>query len=267
MNIKLLFVVLLLFLFAKQEVHSQGGFSHEVGIITGPVMLYSDFGERNNFETNTKNVGFGIGLIHYLNFAYSANCNCYTRETYFNDHFKIRNEIDFHKTNLRHYGRWVAPERTSAGADKLRAMSGTSSVFEIGSQLEYYPLSIRDFDAGAFKISPFFSLGVHWVNYSPHVRTSRPGRLNTLENVMPKYINSFQQEGGSTWGIVGSVGIRYKLTKMSDLMLDSRWEYYFSDYVDGLNPTFKNNGTTQVPENKSNDWIYWLNVGYIYYLN
>jgi hypothetical protein len=50
-------------------------------------------------------------------------------------------------------------------------------------------------------------------------------------------------------------------------MLDGRWHYYFSDWVDGLNPTFENNGTTPVPENKANEWIYWLNVGYIYYIN
>lgn len=266
MNTKLLFMVFLFFLMAQQEVYSQLGFSHEVGIITGPVMFFSDYGVRGDFETNTKNVGIGIGLIHYLNFAYSASCDCYTRETYFNDHFKIRNEIDVHKTNFQHYGKWVSSDRTSVGADKLRAMSGSSTVFEIGSQLEYYPLSIRDFEAGAHKINPFISLGAHWVNFSPSAKSSR-GPLNTEYTTIPKYFNAFQQEAGSTFAIVGSIGFRYKLTKMSDLMLDSRWHYYFDDYVDGLNPTFENNGRVEVPENKSNDWIYWLNVGYILYLN
>ena len=49
-------------------------------------------------------------------------------------------------------------------------------------------------------------------------------------------------------------------------MLDSRWEYYFSDKVDGLDPSFENNGIVPVPENKANEWIYWLNIGYIYYI-
>ncbi len=267
MNTKLLLMVFFLFLIAEQEVYSQLGFSHEVGIIAGPVMLYSDYGVRGDFETNTKNVGIGIGLIHYLNFAYSASCNCYTRENYFNDHFKIRNEIDYHRTNLQHYGKWVSEDRQSEGAKKLRGMSGSSSVFEIGSQLEYYPLSIRDFDAGAYKISPFISLGMHYVNFSPSAETSYGNGKLSHQNLIPKYWDSFQQEAGSTWAVVWSVGFRYKLTKMSDLMLDSRWHYYFSDYVDGLNPTPENNGGTPVPENKANDWVYWLNVGYIYYLN
>jgi len=237
-----------------------------LGLITGPVVFYSDFGQRNNFETNSENVGFGIGLIHYINFSYRADCNCYSRDTYFNDHFKIRNEIDYHQTNLAHYGRWVAPEKTSLFAKQLRAMSGTVSVLEIGSQLEYFPLSIRDFAAGAYKIAPFVSLGAHWVNYDSNVRSSL-GPLNTPASTPDKYLNSFQQGAASTIAIVGSIGIRYKLNRMSDLMLDSRWEYYFSDYVDGLNPSEKNNGSVAVPENKANDWIFWLNVGYIYYLN
>lgn len=266
MNTRHLLMVFFLLFFAKQEVYSQFGFSHELGLITGPVVFYSDFGQRNNFETNSENVGFGIGLIHYINFSYRADCNCYSRDTYFNDHFKIRNEIDYHQTNLAHYGRWVAPEKTSLFADQLRAMSGTVSVLEIGSQLEYFPLSIRDFASNGYKIAPFVSLGAHWVNYDSKVRSSL-GPLNTPASTPDKYLNSFQQGAASTFAIVGSVGIRYKLNTMSDLMLDSRWEYYFTDYVDGLNPSQENNGTVPVPENKANEWIFWLNVGYIYYLN
>lgn len=266
MNTRYLFMVFFLLFFTMQEVYSQFGFSHELGLITGPVVFYSDFGQRNNFETNSKNVGIGIGLIHYLNFSYRADCNCYTRDKYFNDHFKVRNEIDYHKTKLEHYGRWVAPDQTSLFADQLRAMGSTVSVLEIGSQLEYYPFSIRDFAARAYKIAPFISLGVHWVNYETEVKSSF-GSLNTPVTTPNKYYNSFQQGHATTWAAVGSIGIRYKLNTMSDLMLDSRWEYYFSDYVDGLNPSFENNGVRAVPENKSNDWIYWLNMGYIYYLN
>ncbi|PKA83063.1 hypothetical protein ATE92_1209 [Ulvibacter sp. MAR_2010_11] len=266
MNTRILLLVFFFLIFVKQEVYSQFGFSHEVGLITGPVAFYSDFGVRNDFETNSGNVGFGVGLIHYINFSYRADCNCYTRDTFFNDHFKIRNEIDYHKTNLEHLGKWVDPDKTSVTADQLRAMKGSTTVFDIGSQLEYFPLSIRDFAAGGYKIAPFISFGVHWVNYDPEIY-SEIGPLNTPLTTPPKYINSFQQEGDSTWSVVGSIGVRYKLTPLSDLMLDSRWQYYFSNWVDGLNPSLENNGTVPVPENKANDWIYWLNIGYIYYLD
>ncbi len=266
MNTRILLLVFFNCFFVSQSIYSQFGFSHEVGIITGPVAFYSDFGQRNNFETNAKNTGIGVGLIHYLNFSYRADCNCYTRDTYFNDHFKLRNEIDYHKTSLEHYGEWVLPDKTSLFADQLRAMEGTTTVIELGSQLEYFPLSIRDFAAGGYKIAPFLSFGVHWVHYDPEV-TSSLGPLNSPISTPDKYYNSFQQDPGSTWAVVGGIGIRYKLSPLSDLMLDSRWHYYFTDYMDGLNPSLKNNGNTPVPENKANDWVYWLNIGYIYYID
>lgn len=266
MNTRFLLMLFLLLLLALQEVYSQFGFSQEVGIIAGPLAFYSDFGERNSFETNSKNTGFGFGIVHYLNFAYRGSYSSYTRNTYFNDHFKIRTEIDYHRTELKHYGQWVAPEKTSLFADQLRAMRGSIRVIEIGKQLEYYPLSIRAYQANDNKLMPFLGLGIHYVNFKPEI-TSTLGKLNTPITTPDKYYNSFQQTWGSTASLVGSVGVRYKLSQFSDLMLDSRWLYYFSDYVDGLNPSLENNGVREVPENKSNDWIFWLNLGYIYYIN
>ena len=255
MNTRLLLLVIAFLVFSKQDLHSQFGFSHEIGVIAGPLAFYSDFGQRYDFKTNSGNSAIGIGLIHYINFSYRADCNCYTRDTYFNDHFKLRNEIDFYKLNLEHFGEWVSPDHTSPFADYLRAMTGSTTVFEIGSQLEYFPFSIRDFAAGSYKLAPFISLGVHWVSYDPEINIGRTDIDFNNDKYPPE---AFQQEGGNTWAVVTSVGVRYKLTPLSDLMLDSRWEYYFSNWVDGLNP--------EVPENKANEWIYWINLGYIYYL-
>lgn len=243
----------------SQKASSQGGTTHEIGILTGPVVFYSDFGERGNYETNKNNVGFGLGLVHYLNYAFNS-------PSYFDTHFKIRNELDFHKTNFYHYGRWVKPEKTSVMANQLRAMSGQTTVIELGSHLEYYPWSIYDFENNGFKVTPFFSLGAHLVYYDPEVKSSL-GPLNLQVSTPVKYYNSFRQRPGMTVAFIASFGIRYKLTPMSDLMLESRWQYYLSDEVDGLNPTFENNKKRPVPENESKDWIYWLNLGYVYYLN
>ncbi|HEX9826348.1 MAG TPA: glutamate dehydrogenase, partial [Flavobacteriaceae bacterium] len=80
--------------------YAQLGFSHEIGAIIGPVEFRSDFGSRLNESTNLGNSGIGIGIIHYISFAYSADCNCYTTDTYFNDHFKLRSEISWNYTKL-----------------------------------------------------------------------------------------------------------------------------------------------------------------------
>ncbi|UOK43045.1 MULTISPECIES: THC0290_0291 family protein [Flavobacterium] len=256
---KILFTLLMAF-GINSAVRAQFGFSHEIGAIAGPVMFMSDFGERYDWKTNASNTGIGIGIIHYLNFSYSAECNCYKPETYFNDHFKLRTELSYNRTNLEHYGEWVAPEKTSVYADQLRAMKGTASNTDIGMQLEYFPLSIRDFTATIGSLGPFASLGAHYTFYSPEVTSTR-GRLNQPGVLYPKYVGATSNDGGSTWSVVASVGTRYKLTELSDLMLDLRWQYYFSNWVDGVNPD-----PNLYPENKANEWLVWLNFGYIYYL-
>lgn len=279
MKAKHLLLALICFGFIHIESKAQLGFSHEIGVITGPVAFQSDFGERYDFETNKGNVGFGVGIVHYLNFAYRADCNCYSRDTYWNDHFKIRNEIDFHITNLDHFGPEV--EDNDFGGLRLRNHKGKAQVFEIGTQLEYFPMSIRDFSAGAYKFAPYVSVGVHFVSFNPQATTLlrddgdifgqvlnplTPDPTDTGPAIIPGFNVGEGRNGtgvddrlGDTWAITWSVGTRYKLGPLSDLLIDARWHYYTSNWVDGLNPDPR-------PANRANDWIFWLNVGYIYYI-
>lgn len=256
-------ITLILFLFSIIAASAQFGFSHEIGAIMGPVAFQSDYGVRGDMKTNIGNTGYGIGIIHYMNFSYSAECNCYNQETYFNDHFKVRSELSYNKTELQHYGRWVAPNKTSIGAEQLRAMRGSTAVTNIGMQLEYFPLSIREFSATPGKLAPFVSLGGQFSYFNPEAYSTLGPGLGQLQTVTPvKYLDGVTNDSGTTWSVVGSIGTRYKLTVLSDLMIDLRWQYYFSNWVDGLNPN------PQIyRENRANDWLVWLNVGYIYYLD
>jgi len=263
---KLFSLIVLFSLGITSSLQAQFGFSHEVGVITGPVAFQSDYGVRKDFETNAGNTGLGIGLVHYLNFSYRADCNCYTPETYFNDHFKLRSELSYNKTKLNHFGEWVTPEKVARSADakKLDAMEGSTSVTDIGMQLEYFPWSIRDFTATTGSYGPFISLGTHFSFYTPEA-TSTLGKLGDESTTHQIYLYpmddqpyGFTNEGGSVWSVVWSVGTRYKLTPLSDLILDLRWQYYFSNWVDGLNPNPKYH-----PANKSNELKVWFNFVYI----
>ncbi|MBC5838971.1 THC0290_0291 family protein [Flavobacterium muglaense] len=258
--------LILLFGFSN-GVNAQFGFSHEVGIIAGPVAFQSDYGQRYDLTTNAGNTGIGVGLIHYINFSYKASCNCYTPDNYFNDHFKLRSELSYNKTELKHFGEWVSPDKTSVGADQLRAMRGSTAVTNIGVQLEYFPLSIRKFTAEIGSLGPFISLGGQFSYYNAKA-SSTLGPLGTPLTTFPKYLTptdnrpyGFSTEGGTVWSVVSSVGTRYKLSPLRDLMLDVRFQYYFSNWVDGLNPN-----PAIYKENKANDWLVWVNVGYIYHL-
>ncbi|PWA04302.1 THC0290_0291 family protein [Flavobacterium psychrotolerans] len=256
---QIIFIFLILFGFSSRTL-AQYGFSHEIGVIAGPVAFQSDYGERHDFSTNTGNSGYGIGIIHYLNFSYKADCNCYTPETYFNDHFKLRSELSYNKTELKHFGEWVDADRKKLFNEQLRGMKGSTAVTNIGMQLEFYPFSIREFTATVGSLAPFVSLGGQFSFYDP-TAYSTLGKLNTPATTPIKYYNATQNDGGTVWSIVSSTGVRYKLAPLSDLMLDARVQYYFSNWVDGLNPN-----PAIYKENKANDWLVWINVGYIYYL-
>lgn len=259
---KYLKMLALLFFGVISQTSAQFGFSHEIGAIVGPVAFQSDYGERYDLSTNLGNTGYGIGLIHYLNFSYTTECNCYTPETYFNDHFKLRSELSYNKTDLQHFGKWVDPDRTSLTAQQLRAMRGSTAVTNVGMQLEFFPYSIRDFTATIGSWAPFISLGGQFSYYSPTAYSELGPGLSQLSTVTPdKYIGAFDTNSGTTWSVVSSLGARYKLAPLSDLMIDLRWQYYFSNWVDGLSPDPR-----IYTENRANDWNVWLNVGYIYYL-
>ncbi|MCG9792025.1 THC0290_0291 family protein [Flavobacterium algicola] len=264
---KHLFIPFLAVFGFSNTAEAQLGFSHEIGVIAGPVAFQSDYGQRYDLKTNLENSGIGIGIVHYMNFAYTADCNCYSPDTYFNDHFKLRSELSYNKTNLEHEGEWVAPERTTLDADQLRAMKGSTELTNLGMQLEYFPFSIRDFTARNGSLGPFVSLGAQFSYYNAEAHSSL-GPLGSSITTFPKYLTpsdgrpyGFSTESNSVWSVVSSVGVRYKLSPLRDLMLDMRFQYFFSNWVDGLNPN-----PDIYKENRANDWLVWFNVGYIYYL-
>ena len=275
LNLKHLASIFCMFVIS-QTAFSQLGFSHEIGVIAGPVEFRSDFGSRFDEATNLGNSGIGIGIIHYINFAYRADCNCYSTDTYFNDHFKLRNEISWNYTVLDHHGEWVQPDKVSANADRLRAHHGVAENFDIGTQIEYFPRSIRSFQAFSYILAPYISLGIHYTHSSPQGSTEYGDQnIYNGDNLysycynQPQFlppVPAGQQRQypidlnqRSNWSMVTSVGVRYKIGVLSDLLLDLRWQLYFSDWVDGFNH--------KLSYNKFNDWLVWLNFGYVYYLD
>ena len=251
-----IFLFSFLFVMISQSSYAQLGISHEIGVLVGPTSFFTDYGERWNVKNNLNNAGYGVGLVHYMNFAYKAECDCYARDNFFNDHFKIRTELDYFFTKLEHFGPVAAKNNTSG--ELLRSMHGQTQTFELGAALEYYPFSIKDYTNFGYMFGPFISLGAHYVYYKPYAYSDF-GSLDNPKNVFPAFRDGMNFEGGDTWAIAGSVGLRYRLNYVSDLAVEARWHYYDTDWLDGLNIT--------APQNKFNDFVFWVNVGYIYYLN
>lgn len=244
-----------------------GGFSKEIGVICGPVAFQSDYGERNDLSTNAGNTGFGIGVIYYLNFSDKKSYSYSRQQTYFDEHFKLRSEISYSNTKLKHFGRWVDNDNGSLGVQQLRAMRGSVTLMNIGLQLEYFPLNIRDFTATIGSFAPFVSFGGQFSYYNPNTY-SLLGPLGSEETTFPKYLTAstgkphgYTSDPGYVWSVVAGIGTKYKLTPISDLLVDLQFQYYFSDWVDGLNAN-----PDLYKENKAKDSLVWFNVGYIYYL-
>jgi hypothetical protein len=237
---------------------SQPGIAHEIGIIAGRIEFRSDYGQRDNTKTNLSNQGFGIAIVDYMNFS------VYNRyDNYFKEHFKVRSELSYSTTNLKHYGEWV--EKTSTISQQLKAMRGSTQLLNLGFQLEYNFKDIHDFENTIGSFNPYIALGPQFSYYTA-TATSTLGPIE--ENVPKKYLepsdghpHGYSNESNAVFSATLNLGTRYKLTTMSDLILDMRAQYFGSDWVDGLNPN-----QNKYKENKQNDWLTFVGLGYILYL-
>lgn len=263
--IKILTPLFICLLLANTQAQDKN--SHELGFIFGSASFTTDYGERYNFDANVGgNVGPGFGLIYYLNFTdYRYRWN--QRTNYFAEHFRIRAEFSYMTAKLDHFGQWA--EENSIWGEQLRAMHGKTQVFNLGAQMEFHIVDIVDFGSRRIprlKFSPYLSLGFMADFYNPSLVSDLiPGDGNWQTDpsaLYPKWAvpGTVDTSAGITGSITGGVGTRFKIGEYSDLLFETRWQYFLSNWVDGLN-------AKDDPANKYNDWLMFIHVGYVYYLN
>jgi len=248
----ILFISIVTMTISANAQNGFGGSYTEVGVFTGPVFFKSDYGERGNFENFEKNNGYTIGASYYL-----STINNYQG---LKDNFKLRLELFYTKADFKHYGKYVDATSTSLFGDQLRGMYGSTSFTSIGFQVEYYPFKTDDYDRGSL-FSPYLSLGPH-INYVSVTSRSTLGELGTYITTPQKYMDGYRNGAMTVASVTGAIGTRFKLSDYHSLFTELRAQYFFSDWVDGLNPN-----KAIYSENKSNDWCVGLNLGYIYYFN
>ena len=230
-------------------------FIQEMGISVGPVSFRGDYGEKQDSETNIGNSGIGISLTHFLNFAYGRSSG-----EYFGKHFKVRSQLTYQNTSLEHLGSYAEAENENA--EKLRAMTGTVSSFEATTGLQWFYKEIRDYERSINTFSPYASVGAGAVFSSPSHESSRPGGINSPENIFPTFKpdgdnDPISNDSEIALAVNFQLGTQYRLRSNSDLFVELRLHFYSSDYVDGLSPIGDQNG--------ADDSSAWLAVGYLYY--
>lgn len=251
-------ILVLIMLFPISNSFAQLDLSHEIGMSFGPVAMQTDYGERHHLPSSTA-TSFGVAISHYLSF-YASNYNWRNGASFFSDHFKLRTEVSFYtNTNLEHKGKYV--EANSAFANKLRAMKGTTKIFNIGTQLEYYFKNLEDYGLlfnDNDKFAPYMSLGLQYNSFTPTL-TSDLGNYVTNPEVLPTpwQENAVFVDKSSTFSLTFSLGSRYKLNNF-DVFVDARWQYFFSDKIDGLDAPHDLSGS------KFNDTLIFFSVGAIY---
>jgi len=249
------FILLVIFLWSK-DIQGQLSFSNELGVLTGPAAFFTDYGERYNLRNNLENGGFGVGLVHYMNFAFKGPCSCRPTKLWFTRHFRIRNEIDYYNTDLDHYG--PVASKNDLGGRQLRAMRGNTQILQAGTAIEYHLFGIKEARDFAVLFAPYISLGVHYVRFDPSAY-SELGSFDSPGVLFRTFDDGLFLEPGSTFAILGSTGVRYRLGRFNDLQIEARATYYDTDKLEGLD--------VQGPQNKFNDFGIWFNIGYIYYLD
>ena len=251
-----IFLIMLVLSLWSGKAFGQLHISHEIGVIAGPAGFFTDYGERWNVQNNLENEGLGVGLVYYMNFSLKPECSCRPTKLFFTKHFRIRAEIDYLRSNLDHYGP-VASKNTEGGR-QLRAMHGNTEVYQGGLALEYHFFGIKEARDFAVLFAPYISMGVNYVHFRPDAY-SELGPLDDPKVVFNTFQDGIFLEPGNTFSIQGSAGLRYRLGRYNDLQLEARAIYYDSDLIDGLD--------VQGPQNKFNDFVLWVNLGYIYYLD
>lgn len=269
---------ILLFIFVCNNLHAQnwsrhGILTHEIGIAAGVPFFATDYGER--YETQSSgagNTGFGVSAVYYLTFAdYRYRWN--QRHSYFREHFRFRTELSYYQADLEHFGQYVDPSQTSDQADRLRAHTGQAKTINFGTQLEFHFVRITDYGSRRnpkLFLSPYLSLGIMGTYYNPTIETSYGDGdwENNYDLLYTKWANPAyaNTDADFTGTVTSSIGTRIKSGEYSDVFIEGKWHYYFSDWIDGLNATGPDRNGVQ-PNNLHNDWSLFFNIGFVYYLN
>ena len=247
-----LFVVLLFFFFTSTR--AQTSFSHEVGVNVGIASFQTDMGLSTEFAAaNQGSLAFGIS--YYLKF-FGSQYNWRSGSSFFSEHFKLKTELSYmNNTNVGF--------EPSGGSDKLDNMKAQIKLYNVGLNLEYYFLELEDYSSfyqSSGSINPFVTLGVHYSYSQPDILigdVSIKGNEEGNDGLIEKWQeNSVFLEAENIFSATAGAGVRFGLERL-DFSLEGRYQYYFSDVVEGLN-------AIDDPANKGNDSMVFFNVGVIY---
>jgi len=234
---------------------SQSSLSHEVGATFGVASYQTDFGQRNDFPSaNAATMTFGI--TYYLKF-FGSQYSWRSGSSYFSSHFKLKTEFNYmNNKTIRH--------EVDYNDDRMKSMTGQIKMYNIGTNLEFYFFDMEDYSSyyrNDNKLNPFINVGIHYSFYDPDILfdgESLEDQDEPYDNLIPKWQDgAIFLEKDATFAASVGAGIRYSISDV-DLVLEGRWQHFFSDKVDGLDDTSSNSASNY------NDTMVIVNAGIVY---
>lgn len=251
-------IIIVLILLIPLTLFSQDGKSFEGGFMSGLSSYQTDYGQRYEIKSGvTGNLGVVASGVMYMNF-FDYQITWWNKGQWVPMHLKLKAEASYTKGNLQHYGAYV--KENSLTAEKLRAMHGSLSMFNIGFSTEYHFNDLTyAYHVNAPKINPYIGIGSMLVFSNPTFTSDRGDYLVDPTVLPEKYqVDAIFPDKEITGSAFISLGSRFRGGDLGYFIVESRWHYFFSNHVDALDP--------KDDSNKFNDWMFQFQAGFSFYI-
>lgn len=226
-----------------------------IGIQIGSSILHSDYGEGYSSDVNA----LSVSLTHSLFFFSKSS---WRKQNILNN-IALRSELNFvSNIKLSHKGKYINGNGNLA--TQLRAMTGSFKITNIGFQGEFYLKNLEDFiyynNRYRENWNPYLLAGIQFSIFKNSLNSTL-GDWTQDSSVLPeKWIDPSETDigRGTSFSSTFGLGTRYKLNNEIDLNAQFKWQFFFSDSLDGLR--------SNSPENEDNEWLTVFQIGFIYNL-
>ena len=227
-----------------------------LGVQIGNSIIHTDYGEGNSSDVNA----LSVSLTHSL---YFFAISSWRKQNTLNHHIALRSELNFvSNIKLSHKGEYVNGNGNLA--TQLRAMTGSFKITNIGFQGEIYLKNLKEFiyynNQYGTNLNPYLLAGIQFSIFKNSLNSTL-GDWTQDSSVLPEKWRDPSDTSvgrGTSFSSTFGLGTRYKLNNEIDLNAQFKWQFFFSDNLDGLR--------SNSPENEDNEWSTVFQIGFIYNL-
>ncbi len=253
---QIIFVVLCVLNFSLVEAQYRTVDSYS--FFTGYSFFKTDFGARNDWNTNLNNTGVELGGRIYVNlFPFHWQWNGMY-------HFRTSMIFSFARGRVDHIGRWT-DNKTSPTAIKLKNMYATPTVFGIGLGIDYSLQDLQYFNFtrmyGIYKFNVSAGTDLMAFYYFPNIKSNLGDITDPAQQfaiLHPRFVGKVYPNGGITFAAVLKITFTYQINESYQVFLENRNTWFYSDKIDGLD-------ANDAPD-KYTDWIYTPAFGVTYFI-